>query len=228
METKFFTDAVFRGRTSNAVSLGTILTLGRFWVRRERCHAVYRGQDGEMDYDSIQAVMDLGDSDVTVPAQALPPDTIWEYARRQVSDCGLESTDSDAVIIRIDSAGDMVPLTPNVPLSLQVEKVAGGKLKLRWRYDRIGEQVSPTGFRIYIDSGDGFNFASPDDTVAYNLGGNNEFDWTSDALTDGQLYRFCLRSYAEGGGESQNTNYVAAVADATGPAAPTGLTVSWE
>lgn len=79
-----------------------------------------------------------------------------------------------------------------------------------------------------MDSGSGFDFGMPQAIVEYGLGGAGEFSWTSDALTDGQLYRFCVRSYYEAGGESRNSNFVAAVADSTGPDAITGLRASWQ
>lgn len=228
MESKWLKDSLFTGFTANALSLGTVLSLGWFWQRINGCHTVYRGQDGNIDYENIQAVMEPADSDVTVVNQALAPETIWHYVRRGVSDCGIESLDGPVAVIGIDSDGDMIPLTPNSPLSMQIDKVSGGKLKVRWRYSEIGEQITPTGFRIYIDSGSGFDFESPDGTVAYNLGGSGEYEWTSDALIDGQQYRFCVRSYATDAGESLNTDYVAAIADSGGPLAVTGLLASWE
>ena len=228
MEIRFLRAALFAGRTATAVRLGTVLTLGRFWVRDSCCHAVYRGQDGIMDYDNVQAVMEIDDSQVSIPAQALPAGTIWHFVRRQLSDCGLESADSDAAIVTIDSGGDMNALTPNAPVSLQADQVAGGKIKLRWRYSPVGEEISPTGFNIYMDSGSGFDFDTADATVAYGLGGNGEFEWQSDALNDGQSYKFCVRSYTTDAGETQNTNYVAKTADSSGPTAVTGLAASWE
>jgi len=227
METKFLKEALFKGKTANAVKTGTILNLGRFWLRNAGCHIVYRGQDGKMDYEKIQAVMNLDSSQVSLANQALPANTIWHYIRRQVSCCGLESPDSPACIVGIDSNGDMIGNAPNPPLDLVIRNMAGGKLKLRWRYTPIAEVVTPTGFNIYMDSGSGFAFNTPEDAVSYNLGGNGEFEWTSDALADGQRYRFCVRSYCETGGESQNTNFIAAIADAQGPDAIAGLRASW-
>ncbi len=191
-------------------------------------HHVYRGQDGNIDHDNIVAMMNLNDSSVAVVDQELPADTIWDYVRRQVSGCGLESEDSPACQVIIDSAGDMIGNTPNPPLSVTVEKVAGGKLKLRWRYTPVYEEIAPTGFHIYIDSGEGFDFETPDATVPYGLGGTGEFSWTSDPLTHGSLYRLCIRSYRTGAGGSQNTDYVSEVADSEGPEAITGLVASWE
>jgi len=189
---------------------------------------IYRGQDGVIDYGNIVATMSLAAAQITISDQALPADTIWHYIRRLVRHCcGKESPDSPACIVRIDSNGDMIDLTPNTPQSLVIEPVAGAKLRLRWRYTPLAEEIMPTGFKVYIDSGSGFNFDSPADTVAYLRGGDGEFSWVSDALTNGQRYRFCVRSYTTGKGESQNTNYVAAIADSDGPAAITGLQSTW-
>jgi len=197
METKFLNDALFCGMTANAFKLGTVLSFGWFWFRTAGCHNVYRGQDGVMDYGSVQAVMELGDSQVSIANQNLPAGTRFDYLRRQASGCGLESPDSDVCTVRIGADADMLSLMPNRPLDLQAETIAGGKIRLRWRYSRDGEEIAPTGFRVYIDSGSGFNFASPAATVDYGLGGFGEFEWTSDALSDGTLYKFCVRSYCD-------------------------------
>jgi len=227
METKFLKDSLFGGMTANAFKLGTVLSLGWFWMRTAGCHAVYHGQDGNLDYDNIQAIMELDDSQVSIANQDLPADTLWHYVRRQVSDCGLESPDSAACVVVVDSTGAMVGKTPNSPLNLTIERLSNGRFKLRWRYTKLNEEVTPTGFRIYMDSGSGFDFASPVDTVSYRLSSGVEFSWTSDPLTHGQLYRFCVRSYCESQGESCNTDFVAAAADSEGPDAITGLHSQW-
>lgn len=227
MDDVFF-DSLFEGDSANGIKLGMGVTGGDFWPRPAGCHTVYRGQDGNMDYDTIQAVMELDDSQVSIANQALPANTIWHYIRRQVSGCGLESDDSAACVVMIDSNGDMMADMPNPPSDLTAERLAGGKVRLRWRYTALEEEVSPTGFKVYIDSGSGFDFNTPDATIAYTLGMGDEFNWTSDALTHGQVYRFCVRSYRTGAGETQNTNFVAAEADSQGPAAITGLRASWQ
>jgi len=178
---------------------------------------IYRGQDGIIDYENSVALMSSSDSQVSIPNQVLPPDTIWYYIRRQVAPCGLESPDSPACIIRIDADGDMLPTTPNQPLSVTAIQFAGGKFLLRWRYTPIDHEIVPTGFHVYVDSGSGFNFAVPAATVNYKLGGHGEFKWESGAYSHGQRIKFCVRAYAQGKGETQNTDYVAAVADALGP-----------
>jgi len=182
---------------------------------------IYRGQDGNIDYETVVATMDLADTSVEIPDQDLPPGTTWHYVRRQVSECELESEPSDACIVRIDGDGDMIPNLPNAPQNLTAEQLAGARIKLRWRYNPAGQEVQPVGFRVFIDSGGGFDFEAPDATVSYAPGGFG-FEWTSDALVDGNLYSFCVRVYAASS-ETPNTSYVTITARSTGPAAITGL-----
>jgi hypothetical protein len=191
-------------------------------------YRIYRGQDGVMDYDHVQATMDLDDEDVAIPDQSLPANTIWHYIRRWVSDCDIESPDSDPTIVRIDSDGEMIPLTPNAPFNLQIEQVAGAKLRVRWRYSEIDQEIAPSDFYIYTSGSSEFNFEFCADSVSYYAGGNGEFEWTSAELFADLLWCICVRSYAEGAGESQNTNFVSAIADSGGPPAAANLAATWE
>ncbi len=187
---------------------------------------VYRGQDGNIDYTTPVADMGIDESQVSIAGQDLPANTIWHYTRRQVSGCGLESDDSPVCRVAIDAAGDMVGSTPNAPQALAIEQLIGGKLRLRWRYIPVDQEILPTGFYIYIDTGSGFDFETPYATVSYQR--RWEFKWDSSALTHGTLYRFVVRAYRTGGGIDSNTRIVSALADSQGPAALTGLTASWE
>lgn len=181
-----------------------------------------------MDYETIHATMSAEQSQVSIENQDLPPNTIWHYIRRKVTECDLESPDSPACIVVIDSEGNMLSDTPNPPVDLTVEGLSNGRFKLRWHYTKDEEEITPTGFKIYMDSGSGFDFNNPVATISYGLGGMGEFEWISDPLTHGQLYCFCVRSYRTGAGESQNTNYVSDIANSVGPDAITGLVASWE
>ena len=225
MESKFF-NSLFDGDNTNGLKLCQGLTGGDFWARPGGCMTIYRGEDGAMDYNDIQAVMGIDDDDISIPNQALPPSTIWHYIRRQVSDCGLESADSPACIVTINSDGDMLGASPNEPTDTVIEQLAGGKFRLRWRYLPTGQEILPTGFKIYIDAGGGFDFDNPIAIVSYHRSIEN--GWISEAYTHGQTYKFCIRSYAAGAGETDNTDYVSAAADAQGPAAASGVTIDWE
>lgn len=208
------------GDFDNGLLLRQSLVDGDFWTIGDGCHLVYRGQNGDIDYTEIQVLMGLDDSEVTINHQDLPPGTSWDYIRRQVSGCGLASEDSTPICkVLIDASGDAFADAPNPPLSLTATAVAGGKIKLRWRYSAINQVVSPTGFNVYdVDSG--------------KLGearykGPGEYIYITGALSHGQLYNFRVRSYKQGAGESQNSDYVTIAADAVGPDAITDLHTSW-
>ena len=198
------------------------------WQGPRLCHVINRGQDGNIDYTEIMAVMGLSESQVSIEEQDLPANTIWHYVRRQVSGCGLVSADSPVCIVRIDASGDMIGNAPNAPDDLTIEGLSNGRFRLRWRYTKDQQEVTPTGFKIYMDSGSGFDFEAPVDTVSYGFGGTGEFEWTSDPLVHGQVYRFCVRTYTTGAGQTQNTDYVSGTADDEGPAAMTGLQASFQ
>lgn len=194
---------------------------------------VFRGQDGKIDHTIPVAVMQFTDTQVSIPHQALPANTIWHYVRRKVDDCGLQSPDSLISIVIIDSNGDALAAAPNAPTDLTAEVLAGGKIKLRWRYSTANQAAVPDGFNIYEDSGSGFNFATPTATVSAPAGLSRSAaaqptPWISGALTHGQLYKYVVRAYKTAGGESQNTNYTAITADAVGPSAIKNLRAKWE
>jgi len=228
-------DAVFQkfrkreGRIGPGRWLGMNLTGGRFWPRFDNCHTVYRGQDGNMDYYDVQAVMENGDSQVSIINQDLPVNTIWHFTRREVSDCGKESpAATPACVVRIGSDGEAIAAAPNAPQLLTGKATAGGKIELKWYYSTLNQPADCDGFRIYIDSGSGFDFDTPDATKTPGLSltrtiAGEEFTWESDALNDGQQYNFCVRSFKTSGGESQNEDYITVTADAQGPAAITDL-----
>lgn len=228
MEAKWQLDNLLNGMTANAFKLGTVLFQGWFWARPSGCMTIYRGQDGDVDFDSIQAVMDIDDEQIDIGNQFLPANSIWHYVRCQVSGCGLEGEGSPPCIVRINANGDMYGNMPNVPLPLEARQIAGGKIELKWRYSTINQEVMPTGFNIYMNSGSGFDYTTSIDTVDYDMGRAGEFTWLSDVLTNGQLYRFIVRSDNATEDETTNTASVAVTADSAGPPAITGITATWQ
>jgi hypothetical protein len=189
-------------------------------------YRIYRGRDGIIDYDNVVGLMTLADTNIQMINPVLPPNSIWTYVRRRVSDCGLESPDSPPHKIIINSEGTMILSTPNVVQALTVQPLAGGFMQLQWQYIPTEQEVIPTGFKIFIDSGSGFDFANPAATVAYKRTWVHK--WKSAALNHDQTYKFCVRSYTANAGETINTNFVSAKADSVGPDAAQGLSATWE
>lgn len=270
----------FKGYLSD---YGGMLTGGWFFPKQAADGiTVYRGQDGDIDYDHPVALMAIDDDELSLAGQELPANTVWHYVRRAVKKCcGLESVDSDFCRVRVGTNGGMILNAPNPPLDLTADLLSGGRIRLRWFYSAAGQEVAPTGFNIYMTEsalslealnesrrpltmgwfpqdydhawpltggwfvstgGDEVDYSIPADTVYFAEGpwgreiaggmggmlGKKSYEWTSDLLTDGQLYRFAVRSFNKNFGESQNADYVTVVADSIGPAAITGITASWE
>jgi len=227
MDAKFMT-SLFGGDCPNGAKLSMGLTGGDFWPRMSQCRLVYRGQDGNVDDLTICAIAQADAEEIEIKDQFLPPLTIWHFHQCLVSHCGLESDRSMECIVRIDENGDMMGDMPNVPIPLEAELLAGGRVKLRWRYSHAFEEVSPTCFNIYINDGSGFDYATPSDTILYDLGKAGMFEWISQELIDGKFYQFVVRSDNETEAETINTTFVSAVIDSQGPPAITSINASWE
>ena len=228
MDSKFFC-SLFEGDCPNGVKLGMGLTGGEFWPQPAGCMTAYRGQDGSLEYDTIHAVMNVDAEQVTISNQALPPLTIWQYIRRRVSGCGLESADSPPVICRIDEFGDLILDMPNVPDPVLSVAIAGGKAQLSWRYNPYEEEVSPTHFNIYhAELGSSFDWDNPTDVVVFDLGLAGLFTWESESLEHGKTYLFTVRAEHTDYAETINTNVVSVKVDTVGPPALTDLRAAWE
>ena len=178
---------------------------------------VYGGRDGEIDYETAVAMMELDAEEVEIADQDLPANSIWHYVRRQVRDeCGLESESSDACIVQIDGDGQARSPAPNTPQALTAEAIAGGKVKLRWRYSPDGQAAAPHGFAVYQTQVRPFG-STPAGIVFGGFAPNMEFTWYSLELAEG-TWHFAVVAFNNGGGISPPAT-VMAVVDATGPAA---------
>ncbi len=145
-------------------------------------------------------------------------DGTYEYTLTPVSEYGIEGAESEPLeIVIVDGGISQMPAAD--PTDLAVEPIAGGKFRLKWRYQYKSDEVMPTGFNVY-----------------YSL---NEVDWT----LDGQIaYRFQSVASAyntqtawdhdtevffkvipvKNTTERANNNVVSAISDAEGPIVSTG------
>jgi hypothetical protein len=202
---------------------------GTATISKYRDYNVYRGQDGVIDYNTPIATMLLDDTQVAIAGQTLPAGTIWHYVRRRIKNCcELQSLDSPVCIVRIGDDGEIRGDMPNPPTDLIAEGMAGGKIRLRWRYSAASQETPPAGFAIFVsDSDTPWDFDDPVGLVESGIGRNNSFSWTSAAMTHGKLYRFIVRAYSATGELSQNTNEVSFAADAVGPEAIATVFAEW-
>jgi len=180
---------------------------GEFWCQPgDETYLVYR-DDGAGTFDDCMpcARADEGDSSVTVAAQDLGTDNLYQYRRLAVSPAGSVSDVSSTVDVEVDGSGDLVGPIGNA----------------------AGEPATPTGFKIYHSTDGGSNYTL-DGTKAYREG-MLRFHYTDESLSNGQAYTFKVVTYRtisltdyELGDFPTDT----ATADSDGPAAVTGLTVT--
>ena len=69
MEERWLKEALFSGHTAKASKLGTVLTLGWFWVRVHGCTVLYRGVSmDEIDFSNVLAVTEIDSDQIQPPS----------------------------------------------------------------------------------------------------------------------------------------------------------------
>ena len=223
METRFLKDALFGGMTSNAFQLGTVLSLGWFWMRVSGCTVLYRGLSMEtIDFDGILVVSEY-DSTLVTPPDYLEHniDTTYFYVVRRVNVCGNEEqTLAGAIKIAIDSNGDIVEPRPNNIFEVKAKQIAGSKIELIWFYSPLRQETEPVCFNVYYDNGTGeIDYQNKLSTVNYN--GRKFYSYTTGALVSGK-YLFAVRAEDLSGNENVS---LAQVTVDLSDLSPTGITI---
>jgi len=121
------------------------------------------------------------------------------------------------VTFSVDGTGALIAQFPNAPNTLIATPKEGAKAQLDWKYNTFEQEVAPTVFNVYHNSGAGpIDYGTIQDTVSY-IAGVFQYRATLIGLTDGLTYDFGVRSKA-GANEEQNTNTASALIDGTAPA----------
>ncbi len=158
MDTKFYRDALFGGMTSNAFKLGTVLTLGWFWVRRDGCAILYRGSSfWTVDFEDILLVTGPEPIEITVPSY-IPHEggQTYYYAVRRANGFGcLEHGLQGVVKAVIDAEGRLLKPRPNSVFALKAEQQTDSSIRLSWYYCPLAQESEPVRFNIYGDNGTG-------------------------------------------------------------------------
>lgn len=220
METKFLKEALFAGMTANAFKLGTVLTLGWFWVRVTGCSILYRGGSMEqIDFENILSVAEA-DTGVISPPSYLEhnSDSTYFYVIRRANNCGDEEhTLAAAVKVSIDANGDLAQPQPNSVFSARVEQVNGNKVQLLWYYWPIAQQSVPAWFKVYTDNGAGqIDYENPIVIISYD--GRKFYSYQSGALGAGR-YLFAIRAEDAGGIENSSLSQLKIQLDIKSPGA---------
>jgi hypothetical protein len=208
METKFLKDALFGGMTSNAFKLGTVLSLGWFWVRVHGCTILYRGgRMRDINFEQIPAADEISASQISPPTYlSHGSDSTWFYIVRRANGNGdEEKTLRAAVKVATDSDGDLVGAAPNALFAVAFN-LRGDRLEMVWRYSEICQGQRPVCFRIYSDGGTG----QVDYEIivgAVNYHGRRFYFWMSEPLGQGR-YLFSIKAAGSDGGESYSKMFL--------------------
>jgi hypothetical protein len=195
METKFLRDALFGGMTSNAFKLGTVLSLGWFWLRIGGCSVLYRGEsmDG-IDFANILTT-DNADAGEIGPPSYIEHNSAstYFYIIRRTNHCGdQEHTLSAAVKVSIDADGELRKPQTNDIFAARAEQVNGSKVQLVWLYCPLEQQSAPVRFKVYYDGGTGqIDYENPVAVVSY--AGQRFYHYTTGSLNAGR-YLFCIKA----------------------------------
>jgi len=209
MDVKFF-DSLFEGDSANGVKLCMGLTSGDFWARSSGCQNIYRGQTPHaIDFENIITVNDPSERSIVVPTviehQA---QTKYYYVLRRANICGNEEKSFNAAVkVVFDGEGEVIEPGCNKVFSITAEQIAGGKLRLLWHYNPIGQEQACSAFKIYFDSDTGqVDYNDAIATIQYT--GSRYYNYQTNALDPGR-YLFAIRTVNANGNENSSTVLIA-------------------
>ena len=220
MEERWQKEALFSGHTGNAYKLGTVLTLGWFWVRVHGCTVLYRGVSmDEIDFLNVLAVTEI-DSDQIQPPSYISHsnNTSYFYVVQRISRCGDEErTLSAAIKVEIDSEGDLTGPQPNSICILRNLQRADNKIEFVWFYSPIGQRSKPAYFKVYFDNSTGeIDYENPVATIPY--AGRIFYSYQSGCLGAGK-YLFAIRAEDTAGREDISSSFTRLQINSTSPKA---------
>lgn len=151
MDAKFFA-GLFEGDDANGAKLGMGLTGGEFWPRVEGCRNLYRGEElYDIDFDTLVAVSDIEAGQIFSTLNHLAA-TAYYYSVREVNGCGDEQQGLGAIVKAVfDSEGGLIRGGCNDVFAIYARQVAGGKVRIAWRYCPLNEADTCSVFKVYCD-----------------------------------------------------------------------------
>ncbi len=210
------------GFTANGHANGLLLTLGAFWARAKGGHNLYRWTDDEVPDDLARVVGAASARATEITTFSFirhESSTAYRYLLRAVGGGGVEeSTMHQLRVVAFDASGAMIGPRPNRPSGLCVDALAGGRFRLHWWYEPIGQEAAPARFEIYNDaSSPGVVDFSSSVAEIVPVGSAGLLTWTSPAFDDHVRVCWAVRAVAANGADDGNEIGIAAIADASGP-----------
>ena len=206
IELNWLGGTLFNGMTSNAIKLGTALTLGWFWVRVAGCSALYRGPGMEqIDFEAVLAVAERDACDIS-PPDYLPhqSNSTYFYVVRRYNHCGYqELTLTAAAKVSLDAEGELDKSQPNKVFAAWAEQADADKVRLTWFYCPLEQESQPACFNVYYDSRTGqIDYENPLAEISYK--GQKFYSYESNQLEPGR-YLFAIRAENADGIENSSS-----------------------
>lgn len=176
------------------------------------------GAGGPIDYATPVATTTA----TSWTSSALSHPGSWLFGVRAYNAYGEERNLDCALEIDLDAAGVDVTRIPTPPYSLRAIPLKAGAVRLTWYYSGPNRLKRPTSFNVYCGS-PSVDYGTVRAVAAYT--GQSFYSVDLAGLSDGVQYAFGVRA-ANATGEESNTLSVSCTADATGPDAVVGLSLS--
>jgi len=218
METMWLKEVLFAGAGADAFKLGTVLTLGWFWLRVAGCSVLYRGSSMErIEFANILVVAEASACLMSPPGYVQHESgSTYFYVIRRANSCGQqEHTLSAAVKVSIDADGNLASPQPNSIFGARAQRVAGSKILLVWYYCSVEQKSKPACFNVYYDSGTGhIDYENPVASIRYV--GRRFYGYQSGTL-DADRYLFAIRAEDANGTENRSLASIGMELDTTSP-----------
>jgi hypothetical protein len=210
-------ESLFAGQTANGFKLGTVTTLGWFWMRVGGCRIAYRGGSmNGVDFENVLAVVEPDANEISLPSYlSNEAGEVYFYVVRCANGCGdIERTLRAAVKVAIDNDGKLGKTRPNEIVGLRAKQGQDGKVEIVWHYCPMeqalrlssGRESAPAEMKIYGDNGTGeIDYQNPVAVVKYK--GRRVYRHKIDRSADGR-YRFAVRAADGEGNENGSTKIV--------------------
>jgi hypothetical protein len=199
-------EALFHGRTHAALELGTVLTRGWFWVRRNGCAAVYRGSGiRDVDWNRILCTAGPNAREISLPRDLSHAAGSTEcYVVRRFDGCGRqEKTVGAAAALRMASDGQSVLLWPNAVVGLTGRPIDATAVRLAWFYCPLDQEIAPSQFNLYrADAAGTVDLQAPIGTVRYQGRRCYGFDVTGPTQ---EQHAFVVRAASAAGVEGRSS-----------------------
>ncbi|HEX42862.1 MAG TPA: LamG domain-containing protein [Phycisphaerales bacterium] len=195
---------LFGGCDGQALALGTALSGGWFWMRRNGCTALYRGRTiSQIDFDRVLNVAAADAQYVAAPRHSPHnPDVDYYYVVRRFNGLGIAERTLSPVRVSVGADGGLEQARPNRVFALNAHVIAGARAQLRWLYEALGQADRAAMFNVYGDGGGGqVDFDSVIGTVTSRADSARRFcEFVSEPLATGR-HPFVVRAATADGVE---------------------------